>query len=122
MILPIILRLPSLIIRRGLEMNRILLPHVRLHLLLELLAGSELQTGHQLVLVVGDQEEVLRPTLLQVVALGRHATQHAARAVHEREPVAVETHLVRGHDDRLFRSVQLRVRNAQNRLVEIACR
>lgn len=122
MILPIILRLPSLIIRRGLEMNRILLPHVRLHLLLELLAGSELQTGHQLVLVVGDQKEVLRPTLLQVIALGRHATQHAARAVHEREPVAVETHLVRGHDDRLFRSVQLRVRNAQNRLVEIACR
>ena len=103
-------------------MNRILLPHVRLHLLLELLAGSELQTGHQLVLVVGDQKEVLRPTLLQVIALGRHATQHAARAVHEREPVAVETHLVRGHDDRLFRSVQLRVRNAQNRLEEIACR
>ena len=95
-------RFPSFVIRRRLEVNSPPISNMGSHFLLELLAGSELQTRHQLVLVVGNQKEVLRPTLLQVVTLRQNASHPPARAAHERNLLAVETHLVRWNDNRLI--------------------
>ena len=113
---------PVFVICRRLEVNPPISHNMSPHFLLELLARPIFQTGHQLVLVVGNQEQVLRPAFLQVVALRRDASQHASRAVHERKLGAVETHFERWNDDRLLRNGQLRFGNAQNCFVQIAYR
>lgn len=114
-------RFPSFVICRRLEVNSLPIHYMCSYFRLELFARSVIQTRQQFVLVVGDQKQVFRPTLLQVVALGRHSSHHAACVAHERDLLTIETHFVCWNDNRLVRDGQLGFGNVKNRLVQIPC-